>query len=77
MLTPRQHETLLFLMAYIRAHGYAPTFDEIAEGLGLASKSGVARILNRLEAGGFIRRLPRRQRAIEILRTPNQHEEQT
>lgn len=70
MLTPRQHEAWIFLAAYTREHGYAPSFEEIGAALNLASKSGVSRLVCGLEERGFIRRLPHRARAIEILRMP-------
>lgn len=46
MLTPRQHETLTFLASYTREHGYAPSFEEIAEAMNVASKSNVHRLLS-------------------------------
>lgn len=70
MLTPRQHECWSFLAAYTREHGYAPSFEEIAEAMNVASKSNVHRLLGALEERGFIRRLRYRQRAIEIVRMP-------
>jgi len=76
MLTPRQHEALTFLAAYTREHGYAPSFEEIAEAMNVASKSNVHRLLSGLEERGFIRRLRHRQRAIEIVRMPETPKEQ-
>ncbi|WP_412506197.1 LexA family protein [Roseovarius sp. SYSU LYC5161] len=77
MLTPRQHECWRFLASYTRAHGYSPSFEEIAEAMGLASKSNVHRLLQALEQRGFIRRMPGLQRAIEIIRTPDAPKEKT
>jgi repressor LexA len=76
MLTPRQHECWTFLASYTREHGYAPSFEEIAGAMDLASKSNVHRLLAGLEERGFIRRLRNRQRAIEIIRTPDMQKEQ-
>lgn len=75
MLTPRQHDALTFLAEYTREHGYAPSFDEMAVALGLASKSGISRLLIGLEERGFIRRLSGRARAIEIIRLPKHMKE--
>lgn len=70
MITPAQHQTLAFLQSYIRENGYAPSYDEIADGLGLHSKSGILTKLRALEAAGYIRRLPNKTRAIEVIRLP-------
>ena len=67
MLTVRQHDTLAFIKAFDAANGVSPTFQEIAEGIGLRSKSGVHRLVSGLEERGFIRRLHYRERAIEII----------
>ena len=75
MLTPRQHECWRFLASYTREHGYAPSFEEIAEAMQLASKSNVHRLVSALEERGFIRRLRYRQRAIEIVRMPERPKE--
>lgn len=77
MLTPRQRECWAFLHAYSRQHGCAPTFEEIAAELNVASKSSVHRLLKGLEERGFIRRLRHRRRAIELIRTPEAQEEQS
>lgn len=70
MLTREQRRCLDFLISYQKAKGgVSPTHDEIAGALGLHSKSGVNRILVGMEERGFIRRLPFRARAIEILKT--------
>ena len=76
MLTPRQHEALVFLAAYTKRTGYSPSFGEIAEALELASKSNVHRLVKALEERGYIRRLPHRSRAIQILKMPQGKTEQ-
>lgn len=70
MLTPKQHELLTFLSARLRDTGVCPSFDEMKDALGLKSKSGIHRLIAGLEERGFIRRLPHRARALEILREP-------
>jgi repressor LexA len=71
MLTPRQHELLTFIDTYIRKRGSAPDFREMADALGLKSNTGVDRMLKALEERGFVRRLRRRARAIEVVRLPD------
>lgn len=67
-LTRHQHDLLGYLKRYIsESGGIAPSYDEMCEAVGLASKSGVSRIIHALEERGLIRRLPGRARAIEIL----------
>ncbi len=68
MLTRKQHELLNFLAARLRETGVCPSFDEMKDALGLKSKSGIHRLIAGLEERGFIRRLPHRARALEILR---------
>jgi repressor LexA len=70
MLTRKQHELLLFLQRHLGQHGVSPSFDEMKDALGLKSKSGIHRLISGLEERGFIRRLPHRARAIEVLRLP-------
>lgn len=70
MLTKKQHELLLFIHQRLSQDGVSPSFDEMKEALGLASKSGVHRLVSALEERGFIRRLPHRARALEVLKTP-------
>jgi repressor LexA len=70
MLTPRQNDCWLFLAKYTAEHGYAPSFEEMADALNLASKSSIHRLLGALEERGFIRRLRHRSRAIEVLKMP-------
>lgn len=61
---------LCFIAGYIEHHGYAPSLSEMAEAVGLGSKSSVLRVLARLEVRGMIRRRHNLARAVEILRTP-------
>jgi repressor LexA len=70
MLTSKQHELLLFINRKLGERGVAPSFDEMREALDLKSKSGVHRLISALEERGFIRRLPNRARALEVLRLP-------
>ena len=70
MLTRKQHELLRFVHERTRETGIPPSFDEMKEALDLKSKSGIHRLITALEERGFIRRLPNRARAIEILRLP-------
>ncbi|WP_028035673.1 transcriptional repressor LexA [Chelativorans sp. J32] len=71
MLTRKQHELLLFIHARLKETGIPPSFDEMKEALDLASKSGIHRLITALEERGFIRRLPNRARALEVLRLPD------
>lgn len=71
MLTRKQHELLLFIHKRLSADGVSPSFDEMKDALGLASKSGVHRLVSALEERGFIRRLAHRARALEVLKLPN------
>ncbi|MCC5976852.1 MAG: transcriptional repressor LexA [Salinarimonas sp.] len=70
MLTRKQHELLIFIHERMRESGVPPSFDEMKEALDLKSKSGIHRLITALEERGFIRRLPYRARALEILRMP-------
>ncbi len=70
MLTRKQNELLLFINERIAETGVSPSFDEMKEALGLKSKSGIHRLITGLEERGFIRRLPHRARALEVLRLP-------
>lgn len=70
MLTSKQHQLLLFIQERLTSSGVSPSFDEMKDALGLKSKSGVHRLINALEERGFIRRMPNRARALEILKTP-------
>lgn len=71
MLTRKQHELLMFIHARVKETGVPPSFDEMKEALDLRSKSGIHRLVTALEERGFIRRLPNRARALEILRLPD------
>ncbi|MTJ93868.1 MAG: helix-turn-helix domain-containing protein [Desulfovibrio sp.] len=70
MLTSRQNELLSLIYETIKETGISPTIDEIRDRLGLKSKSSVHRMLDCLEERGFIRRLSRRARALEIIKMP-------
>ena len=70
MLTKKQHELLMFINERIKEGGVSPSFDEMKEALDLRSKSGIHRHITALEERGFIRRLPHRARALEILKLP-------
>ncbi len=70
MLTKKQHELLVFIEQRLNVNGVSPSYDEMKDALGLASKSGIHRLITGLEERGFIRRLPHRARALEILRHP-------
>ncbi len=70
MLTQRQLQLLRFIHAYMQQHGVPPSFEEMREALGLRSKSGVHRLISGLEERGYIRRLPYRARALEVVRPP-------
>lgn len=70
MLTKKQYDLLLFINRRLKERGVAPSFDEMKEALGLRSKSGIHRLMTGLEERGFIRRLPHRARALEVIRLP-------
>ena len=70
MLTAKPHEHLLFIQRKLEETGISPSFEEMKEALDLKSKSGVHRLISALEERGFIRRLPNRARALEVLREP-------
>ena len=71
MLTEKQRELLIFINDRIKESGVSPSFDEMKEALDLKSKSGIHRLITALEERGFIRRLPHRARALEVLRLPD------
>jgi repressor LexA len=71
MLTRKQHELLMFVHERLKETGVPPSFDEMKDALDLRSKSGIHRLIKALEERGFIRRLPNRARAVEILRLPD------
>ena len=68
MLTRKQHELVCFINDRLAATGVSPSFEEMKEALDLKSKSGVHRLIQALEERQFIRRLPNRARALEVLR---------
>jgi repressor LexA len=70
MLTRKQYELLLYINRHLTETGVSPSFDEMKEALGLRSKSGIHRLITGLEERGFIRRLPHRARALEVMRLP-------
>ena len=70
MLTAKQRELLLFIQDRLGETGVSPSFDEMREALALKSKSGVHRLISALEERGFIRRLPNRARALEVVKLP-------
>lgn len=70
MLTPKQQELLSFIQTRLEEGGVSPSFEEMKEALDLRSKSGIHRLINALEERGFIRRLPNRARALEVLKLP-------
>jgi repressor LexA len=70
MLTAKQHELLRFIQRKLEETGISPSFEEMKDALDLKSKSGVHRLISALEERGFIRRLPNRARALEVLRQP-------
>ena len=72
MLTRKQHELLMFIHERIKESGVSPSFDEMKDALDLASKSGIHRLITALEERGFVRRLPHRARALEVVKLPEQ-----
>ncbi|MEL6245188.1 MAG: transcriptional repressor LexA [Pseudomonadota bacterium] len=70
MLTAKQKELLIFIHQKIKETGVSPSFDEMKDALNLASKSGIHRLITALEEREFIRRLPHRARALEVLKLP-------
>jgi repressor LexA len=73
MLTKKQVELLRFIHERLSENGVPPSFDEMKEALDLKSKSGIHRLILALEERGFIRRLPNRARALEVIRLPDAH----
>ena len=74
MLTRKQHELVCFINDRLNDTGVSPSFEEMKEALDLKSKSGVHRLISALEERHFIRRLPNRARALEVLRMPERPE---
>jgi repressor LexA len=77
MLTRKQHDLLLFINGRLQEAGIPPSFDEMKDALDLRSKSGIHRLITALEERGFIRRLPNRARALEVLRLPDSMAQKT
>lgn len=71
MLTTKQQELLTFINNRLDEGGVSPSFEEMKDALDLRSKSGIHRLINALEERGFIRRLPNRARALEVLKLPD------
>lgn len=71
MLTKKQQELLIFINGRLKSDGVSPSFEEMKDALSLRSKSGVHRLINALEERAFIRRLPNRARALEVLHLPD------
>ncbi|HEV7275394.1 MAG TPA: transcriptional repressor LexA [Devosiaceae bacterium] len=71
MLTRKQHELLMFIHDRMKESGIPPSFDEMKDALDLRSKSGIHRLITALEERGFIRRLPNRARALEVVKLPD------
>jgi len=72
MLTRKQHELLLFINRRLAQDGVSPSFEEMKEALGLRSKSGIHRLITGLAERGFLKRLPHRARALEVVKLPEQ-----
>jgi repressor LexA len=70
MLTRKQHELICFISDRLAETGVSPSFEEMKDALELKSKSGVHRLISALEERGFLRRLPNRARALEVLKMP-------
>src|SRR5215210_9074016 len=70
MLTRKQSELLVYIHERLKEAGVPPSFDEMKDALDLRSKSGIHRLIKALEERGFIKRLPNRARAIEVIRLP-------
>lgn len=71
MLTQKQHQLICFIQDRLEESGVSPSFEEMKDALNLKSKSGVHRLVSALEERGFIRRLPNRARALEVLKSPD------
>lgn len=72
MLTQKQHDLLVFIDGRLKKTGVSPSYDEMKDALGLASKSGIHRLITALEERGFIRRLAHKARALEVISVPGQ-----
>ena len=70
MLTKKQKNLLLFINKKLRSSGVSPSYEEMKESLNLKSKSGIHRLISALEERGFIRKLPHKARALEVIKLP-------
>ena len=70
MLTPKQHNLLVYIDNFIKETGHSPSFEEMKEAVGLKSKSGIHALINALEERGFIRKLAHKARSLEVLKMP-------
>merc|ERR1712000_286566 len=70
MLTKKQKNLLIFINKKIRSTGISPSYEEMKNSLNLKSKSGIHRLISALEERGFIKRLPHKARALEVLKLP-------
>ena len=70
MLTKKQKNLLLFINKKLRASGVSPSYEEMKDSLNLKSKSGIHKLISALEESGFIRRLPHKARALEVIKLP-------
>jgi repressor LexA len=70
MLTKKQKNLLLYINKKLRASGVSPSYEEMKDSLNLKSKSGIHRLISALEERGFVRRLPHKARALEVIRLP-------
>ena len=75
MLTRKQHELICFINDRLAETGVSPSFEEMKDALDLKSKSGVHRLISALEERGYLRRLPNRARALEVLKVPERAED--
>ena len=75
MLTRKQYDLLVFIDGYLKRFGVSPSYEEMKDALDLKSKSGIHRLITGLEERGFIRRLPHRARALEVLRLPENRDQ--
>ena len=77
MLTKKQHTLLMYIQNYFSETGVCPSYEEMKVALNLKSKSGIHRLISNLEDRGYVRRLPNRARALEVLKSPdNKQQEQ-
>jgi repressor LexA len=74
MLTPHQHGLLTYICDYIERQGVAPSYQEMAKQAGLLAKSGIHRLIKGLVERGYIKQIPERARAIEVLKYPDGRE---